>query len=95
MFGSAPAETMAAYQSKWKLTETIIVRFNSCLLGFYCCRRSSITLFEAAYVGTEEWHVSRSQFVAKIDVAMGGRAAEEIVFGKDKVETFVEQEEFF
>jgi ATP-dependent Zn protease len=52
-------------------------------------------LFEAAYVGTEEWHVSRSQFVAKIDVAMGGRAAEEIVFGKDKVETFVEQEEFF
>ncbi len=45
-----------------------------------------MTLFESAYVGTEEWHVSRSQFVAKIDVAMGGRAAEEIVFGKDKVE---------
>jgi ATP-dependent Zn protease len=50
-----------------------------------------MTLFQAAYVGTEEWHVSRSQFVAKIDVAMGGRAAEEIVFGKDKVQTFVKQ----
>lgn len=34
---------------------------------------------------SEEWHVTRSQFLAKIDVAMGGRAAEEIVFGKDKV----------
>jgi ATP-dependent Zn protease len=33
----------------------------------------------------EEWHVTKSQFLAKIDVAMGGRAAEEIVFGKDKV----------
>jgi hypothetical protein len=29
--------------------------------------------------------------VAKIDVAMGGRAAEEIVFGKDKVKTFREE----
>ena len=29
--------------------------------------------------------MTKSQFLAKIDVAMGGRAAEEIVFGKDKV----------
>ena len=29
--------------------------------------------------------MTKSQFLAMIDVAMGGRAAEEIVFGKDKV----------
>jgi ATP-dependent Zn protease len=33
--------------------------------------------------------VTKSQFLAKIDVAMGGRAAEEIVFGKDKVPLFI------
>lgn len=32
-----------------------------------------------------EWHETKAQMKASIDVSMGGRAAEEIVFGKEKV----------
>jgi len=35
----------------------------------------------------EEYNRSRSQLLAEMDVAMGGRAAEEIVYGLDKVTT--------
>ena len=30
-------------------------------------------------------HVTKAQLLARVDVAMGGRAAEEIIFGKDKI----------
>jgi ATP-dependent metalloprotease len=33
----------------------------------------------------EEWHRTKEQFKAQMDVAMGGRAAEELVFGKEKI----------
>jgi len=33
----------------------------------------------------EEWHRTKEQYKAQMDVAMGGRAAEELVFGKDKI----------
>jgi len=33
----------------------------------------------------DAWHVTKAQLLAKLDVSMGGRAAEELVFGKDKV----------
>ena len=32
-----------------------------------------------------QWHQTRAQLIALIDVAFGGRAAEELIFGKDKV----------
>jgi len=32
-----------------------------------------------------EWHQTKQQLIASMDVAMGGRAAEELIFGKDKV----------
>ena len=33
----------------------------------------------------DEYHVCKDQLVAQMDVSMGGRAAEELVFGKDKI----------
>jgi len=33
----------------------------------------------------DAWHVTKAQLLARLDVSMGGRAAEELVFGKDKV----------
>lgn len=33
----------------------------------------------------EPYHITRSQLLASMDVAMGGRVAEEIVYGLDKV----------
>ena len=30
-------------------------------------------------------HITKAQYIARIDTAMGGRAAEELVFGKDKI----------
>ena len=33
----------------------------------------------------DQWHQTRSQLLAQMDVAFGGRAAEELIFGKDKV----------
>ena len=33
----------------------------------------------------QEWHMTKQQYKARMDVAMGGRAAEELVFGKEKI----------
>eukprot|EP00092_Neocalanus_flemingeri_P032898 GFUD01035780.1.p1 GENE.GFUD01035780.1~~GFUD01035780.1.p1 ORF type:complete len:745 (-),score=192.85 GFUD01035780.1:309-2543(-) len=33
----------------------------------------------------EEWHMTKQQYKARMDVAMGGRAAEELIFGKEKI----------
>jgi len=33
----------------------------------------------------DQWHSSKSQLKARMDGAMGGRAAEELIFGKDKI----------
>ncbi|XP_076750045.1 ATP-dependent zinc metalloprotease YME1L [Xylocopa sonorina] len=35
----------------------------------------------------DEYHVTKSKLLTQIDVAMGGRAAEELIFGPDKVTT--------
>ena len=32
-----------------------------------------------------EWHQTKEQMIARMDTAMGGRAAEELIFGKDKI----------
>ena len=32
-----------------------------------------------------EWHQTKEQLIAQMDTAMGGRAAEELIFGKDKI----------
>ena len=34
---------------------------------------------------TQEWHMTKSQYKARMDTAMGGRAAEELIFGKEKI----------
>jgi len=34
---------------------------------------------------TDQWHVTKAQLLARMDVGMGGRAAEEIIFGKEKI----------
>jgi len=33
----------------------------------------------------DEWHRTKEQYKAEMDVSMGGRAAEELVFGKEKI----------
>ena len=35
----------------------------------------------------DEYHMSRSQLLAQLDVSMGGRVAEELLLGADKVTT--------
>merc|ERR1712107_235656 len=34
---------------------------------------------------TQEWHMTKSQLKARMDTSMGGRAAEELIFGKEKI----------
>ena len=35
----------------------------------------------------EQYNMTKSQLLAQMDVSMGGRVAEELVFGPDKVTT--------
>uniref|UniRef100_A0A646QDM3 ATP-dependent zinc metalloprotease YME1 n=1 Tax=Hemiscolopendra marginata TaxID=943146 RepID=A0A646QDM3_9MYRI len=46
------------------------------------------SLGHTAYIPEKEWyHVTKSQMMATIDTLMGGRAAEEIIFGPEKITT--------
>ena len=38
----------------------------------------------------EQYNMTKSQLLAQMDVSMGGRVAEELVFGPDKVTTGTE-----
>jgi len=38
----------------------------------------------------EQYNMTKSQLLAQMDVSMGGRVAEELVFGPDKVTTGME-----
>jgi len=38
----------------------------------------------------EQYNMTKSQLLAEMDVSMGGRVAEELVFGPDKVTTGTE-----
>jgi ATP-dependent metalloprotease len=43
-------------------------------------------VFQTAYIPEKErYHVTKSQLLAMMDTMMGGRAAEELVFGPDKI----------
>ena len=44
------------------------------------------SLGHTAYIPEKErYHVTKSQLLAMMDVAMGGRAAEELIFGIEKI----------
>jgi hypothetical protein len=44
--------------------------------------------FQTAFVpDKEEYNRTKAQLLAQMDVAMGGRAAEEIIYGSEKVTT--------
>jgi len=44
------------------------------------------SLGHTAYIpDKEQYHVTKSQLMALMDTMMGGRAAEELIFGLDKV----------
>jgi hypothetical protein len=44
------------------------------------------SVFQTAYIPEKErYHVTKSQLLAMMDTMMGGRAAEELVFGPDKI----------
>ena len=43
-------------------------------------------VLQTAYIPEKErYHVTKSQMLAMMDTMMGGRAAEELVFGPDKI----------
>jgi len=43
---------------------------------------------QTAYIpAKEEYHVTKSRMLAIMDTMMGGRAAEELIFGPEKVTT--------
>lgn len=43
-------------------------------------------MLQTAYIPEKErYHVTKSQLLAMMDTMMGGRAAEELVFGPDKI----------
>jgi ATP-dependent Zn proteases len=45
-----------------------------------------VSLGHTAYIPEKErYHVTKSQLMAMMDTMMGGRAAEELVFGAEKV----------
>lgn len=44
--------------------------------------------FQTSFLPTKDvYHVTKAQLMAKMDTMMGGRAAEELIFGPDRVTT--------
>lgn len=47
-----------------------------------------ITYFQTSYMHEKDvYHITKSQLLANMDSMMGGRAAEELIFGPEKVTT--------
>ena len=49
---------------------------------------ANIMWFQTSFIpDKEQYQSTKAQLLAQMDVAMGGRVAEEIIFGADKVST--------